>query len=110
MARKFHQGLAVGLLALALSSLGASVHAQDQDRPNDQTRHEKQTRQDEGHARGDAQHEGHAGHATTADLDRYRRAHPHAAARCTDGFFTNTTDRHRACSKHGGVNVWLRPQ
>lgn len=39
--------------------------------------------------------------------DRYRHDHPHSSARCHDGFFTNTADRSRACSKHGGINVWL---
>lgn len=37
----------------------------------------------------------------------YRREHPGAAARCHDGFFTHTKDRRRACSKHGGIDVWL---
>jgi len=38
---------------------------------------------------------------------QYRHDHPHASARCHDGFFTNTHDRGRACSKHGGIDVWL---
>ena len=38
---------------------------------------------------------------------QYRHDHPRASARCHDGFFTNTTDRGRACSKHGGIDVWL---
>ena len=38
---------------------------------------------------------------------RYRREHPHSAARCHDGFFTRTTDRNLACSKHGGIDIWL---
>ena len=40
---------------------------------------------------------------------RYRREHPHSAARCHDGFFTRTTDRKLACSKHGGIDLWLLP-
>ncbi len=39
---------------------------------------------------------------------RYRHDHPHAAARCHDGFFTQTTDRKLACSKHGGIDIWLQ--
>lgn len=39
--------------------------------------------------------------------DRYRHDHPHSAARCHDGFFTRTTERNLACSKHGGIDVWL---
>jgi hypothetical protein len=45
-----------------------------------------------------------------ADDDRaaaLHRAHPHAAARCHDGFFTTTRDRRRACTRHGGIDVWL---
>ncbi len=38
---------------------------------------------------------------------QYRHDHPHASARCHDGFFTTTKDRGRACSKHGGIDVWL---
>jgi hypothetical protein len=30
-----------------------------------------------------------------------------AAARCKDGFYTTTTDRNLACSKHGGIADWL---
>jgi hypothetical protein len=37
----------------------------------------------------------------------YRHDHPHASARCHDGFFTTTKDRGRACTKHGGIDVWL---
>jgi hypothetical protein len=92
-------GLAVGVLALALGSLGSTVHAQDQNRPDDQTRQEQPTRHDD-----QAHHDEHAG---ATDVERYRKAHPHAAARCHDGFFTNTTNRARACSKHGGIDVWL---
>jgi hypothetical protein len=40
---------------------------------------------------------------------RYRRDHPHSAARCHDGFFTGTRDRNLACSKHGGIDIWLVP-
>ena len=41
------------------------------------------------------------------DVSTLRHAHPRAAARCHDGFFTNTRDRARACSKHGGIEIWL---
>ena len=39
--------------------------------------------------------------------ERYRHDHPHSSARCHDGFFTTTRDRNRACTKHGGIDVWL---
>ena len=45
----------------------------------------------------------------SASIALYRREHPRAAARCHDGFFTTTTDRTRACSKHGGIQIWLLP-
>jgi len=32
-----------------------------------------------------------------------------ASARCHDGFYTTTTDRNLACSRHGGIDVWLLP-
>jgi hypothetical protein len=100
-------GLAVGVLTLALGGLGSTVHAQDQDQQGDHVRHEQPARQDEQHARDEARHDEHA---AGGDVERYRKAHPHAAARCHDGFFTNTTSRARACSKHGGIDVWLRPE
>jgi hypothetical protein len=40
---------------------------------------------------------------------QYRHDHPHSSARCHDGFFTSTKDRGHACSKHGGIDVWLAP-
>jgi hypothetical protein len=49
----------------------------------------------------------HAREHGDSDVDLYRREHPGAAARCHDGFFTRTTDRRRACSRHGGIDVWL---
>jgi len=81
---------APALFALALCAVGSpTLHAQDQgDNRRDQP---------------PAEH--HDEHADQAE--KYRRAHPHAAARCHDGFFTRTTDRARACSKHGGIDVWL---
>jgi hypothetical protein len=38
---------------------------------------------------------------------RYRHDHPRASARCQDGYFTQTRNRDRACSKHGGIDVWF---
>lgn len=42
-----------------------------------------------------------------SDIERYRHEHPRAAARCHDGFFTTTRNRTLACSKHGGIEIWL---
>jgi hypothetical protein len=91
--------LALTISLGALAATGAS--AQDQ-RPDDQARHDDQGRP-EHRAHDEGQRDDHNG-----DADRYRKDHPHAAARCHDGFFTNTNDRGRACSKHGGIDVWLR--
>ena len=41
------------------------------------------------------------------DVDALRHAHPRASARCPDGFFTTTRERARACTKHGGIDIWL---
>jgi hypothetical protein len=41
-------------------------------------------------------------------VSRYRHDHPHSSARCHDGFFTSTKDRDHACTKHGGIDVWLQ--
>jgi hypothetical protein len=128
---KFHwKALALGV-ALALSAVGtANVRAQN--RPDDQrAQNSAPDRQDQkaapdDHARPDehAQPNEHAGnndHPTDharpearpeerTDNDaaaRYRKSHPGYAARCHDGFFTRTTDRGHACSKHGGIDVWL---
>lgn len=46
-------------------------------------------------------------HGADDGVAQLHRAHPHAAARCHDGFFTTTRDRGRACTRHGGIDVWL---
>jgi hypothetical protein len=105
---------ALVIVALALTAVGpSSLHAQD--RPDD--RHDEKP----------AEH--HDDHAAARPDDRrpddrrpddrrpddrrpdaseqYRHDHPGASARCHDGFFTKTPDRNRACSRHGGIDVWL---
>jgi len=88
------------VLALAASSLTAliplTVCAQD--------RQEDHARPDEHAAmKPDDRHDDNRPDPAA----QYRSAHPHASARCHDGFFTTTRDRGRACSKHGGIDVWL---
>jgi hypothetical protein len=40
--------------------------------------------------------------------DAKRKPAPaNASARCHDGFYTKTVDLNLACSKHGGIEVWL---
>jgi len=108
---RMRNGITVAALTLALAALGAAVHAQDQQRPDDQSRHEDQgQRGDHARDQGQGRHDNndHDRHDQGGDADRYRKEHAHAAARCHDGFFTNTSDRARACTKHGGIDVWLR--
>ena len=117
-------------LALAVVST-ANIHAQDQ--PGDQNaqrsaqdhnaqpddRSRDTARPDENAQRNDNGNDNQhpSEHAPAHDnareqgggdqVTQLRHAHPGAAARCHDGFFTRTTDRRRACSKHGGIDVWL---
>jgi hypothetical protein len=123
-----HPRLAKALTALALTALASVAMAQEQPRHDDQQPPDQQQRPDQ-QAPADQTHRnvrpGHGAQARPGDpaghdqqvredqgnadaVARYHRAHPHAAARCHDGFFTNTTDRAKACSKHGGIDVWLR--
>lgn len=96
--------LALAFAVFALTAGGSlAVHAQDQ---NDQ-----RPRQDDQRPRQDDQNrdhrDDHGDRNADALAEKYRKAHPEAAARCHDGFFTRTTGD-RACTKHGGVDVWLR--
>jgi len=94
------------VLAAAAFSLGAVVPlaASAQDHPDE---HHEQKPEDhpENHAmmrRDDHHDDSHPDPAA-----QYRHDHPHSSARCHDGFFTSTRDRSRACTKHGGIDVWL---
>lgn len=89
------------LLALTVITMTGVAPAlvSAQERPDDHhamraDEHRDDHQRDE-HQRGDNQ------------VDRYRHDHPHSSARCHDGFFTSTHDRNRACTKHGGIDVWL---
>ena len=109
------------ILAMASLSLTAlvplTVCAQDrQDEHRDQqtehrddqsTRHDDQTKRDDQAPKRDDQtrRDDHQGGGDQAS--QYRHDHPRASARCQDGFFTTTRDRSRACSKHGGIDVWI---
>jgi hypothetical protein len=100
------QPLILALFALALTAVAASpLHAQD--RPED--RHEQRDQKPDEH-RNDhaiAHPEVHHDEQRADPVVQYRHDHPHASARCHDGFFTTTNDRNRACTKHGGIDVWL---
>jgi len=127
MTRTFHQAT-LGVLALMLSAAFAlPLHAQDRsDQRRDQPTPDHQaqpdehrtqpTQSDEHRAQPDVRRAPQDEHRDARpeerrgpadDVDALRHAHPHAAARCHDGFFTNTRDRGRACSKHGGIDIWL---
>jgi hypothetical protein len=89
--------MVLSLTAIAMTALiPALVSAQD--RPEDRKPDEHQVMKADIH-RDDKNNDDKA--------SQYRHDHPRAAARCHDGFFTNTKDRSRACSKHGGIDVWL---
>jgi uncharacterized protein HemX len=104
----------------ALAAISGAAFAQDRDvqhQPDQSQRDQRDSanQQQNPHredSRNSNEHQSENGPrmASGADQDmtaRYRSEHPHSAARCHDGFFTRTTDRNRACSKHGGIDTWL---
>jgi hypothetical protein len=97
MRQYFLQSLVPGLLALALAAAAPST-VRAQDRPDD--------RNDQ-HDQMPANHRDDHPAARPDPVVQYRHDHPRASARCHDGFFTTTSDRSRACTKHGGIDVWL---
>jgi hypothetical protein len=101
MHQHFWHPLSLVIIALALTAVGPSaVHAQD--RPDAH-------RDDHGPARPDDRRpdDRHVDDRRPDPAVQYRHDHPGSSARCHDGFFTRTQDRNRACSKHGGIDVWL---
>ena len=100
MRQQFFKPTLLALTAFAMTGL-APVLAGAQDRPDDQHAMRADVHRDD---HRDADH-----HDAKSDdqVSRYRHDHPHSAARCHDGFFTSTHDRNRACTKHGGIDVWL---
>jgi hypothetical protein len=102
MRQNFWKPTLLTLTALAMTGLApALVSAQDRPderRPDDRRPDEHQVMKADIH-RDD--------HRNDDQASRYRHDHPHSSARCHDGFFTATKDRSRACTKHGGIDVWL---
>jgi hypothetical protein len=94
------------ILALAAFSLTAlvplSVSAQDH-----QDEHHDQRAQDHQDDHSAMRRDDHHDESRPDPAAQYRHDHPHSSARCHDGFFTSTHDRSRACTKHGGIDVWL---
>src|SRR5579862_4944562 len=87
----------LALTAIAMTGLAPAIVAA-QDRPDDHRA-----------MRADDHRDEHRDDRSGDDaVERYRHDHPRSSARCHDGFFTSTRDRNRACSKHGGIDVWLQ--
>ena len=101
------------ILAVASLSVSAllplTVGAQDrQEEHQDQRAPEHQDEQKGHDDRGDqARRDDHHDDNRGDPAAQYRHDHPRASARCHDGFFTTTHDRSRACTKHGGIDVWI---
>lgn len=105
MVKSFHRSAILAALVFVLGANAPSlVHSQD--RPDE---HRDQPPPAEHHDTGPAEHRDEHAAPQGDQAARLRRAHPHAAARCHDGFFTTTRTRARACSKHGGIDIWLLP-
>jgi hypothetical protein len=90
------------LTALAMTALTPAL-VSAQDRPDERRPDEHQV------MKADEHRDEHKGddHRNDDQVQRYRHDHPHSSARCHDGVFTTTKDRNRACTKHGGIDVWL---
>jgi hypothetical protein len=99
MRQHFLKPTLLALTALAMTGLAPAL-VSAQDRPEDHHAMRADDHRDD--HRDDRKADDHGG-----DIDRYRHDHPHSSARCHDGFFTSTRDRNRACTKHGGIDVWL---
>jgi hypothetical protein len=96
------------ILALAAFSLTAMVPltVSAQDHPEDH-HDQKASAQDHPEDHHDQKADEHHDGDRPDPGAQYRHDHPHASARCHDGFFTTTRDRGHACTKHGGIDVWL---
>ena len=97
MQQHFWKPTLLTLTALAMTALTPAL-VSAQDRPDDRRPDEHQVMKADEH-RDD--------HRNDDQVQRYRHDHPHSSARCHDGVFTTTKDRNRACTKHGGIDVWL---
>jgi hypothetical protein len=86
----------LAIAALGLVAVGPIASAQEH--PDE---HKVMRADDHRDAHQDNKHDDDA-------VSRYRKDHPHSSARCHDGFFTSTRDRDHACTKHGGIDVWLQ--
>jgi hypothetical protein len=98
MRQHFWKPTLLTLTALAMTGLTPAL-VSAQDRPDDRKPDDHQVMKADDH---------HNDHKNNDDqIQQYRHDHPKSSARCHDGFFTTTKDRGRACTKHGGIDVWL---
>jgi hypothetical protein len=91
--------MAAAIVAIAIVAPRSLQAQDDHPKPDD---HPDQAHHD---AQAPARHDDHPDDMVA----RYRHDHPGATAHCHDGFFTKTRDRRLACSKHGGIDVWIAP-
>jgi ABC-type Zn2+ transport system substrate-binding protein/surface adhesin len=97
MRQQFWKPTVLALAAVAMTALTPAL-VSAQDHPDDRRPDDHQVMKADEH-RDD--------HRNDDQVQRYRHDHPHSSARCHDGVFTTTKDRSRACTKHGGIDVWL---
>ena len=98
MRQHFWKPALLSLTALAMTALAPAL-VSAQDRPDDRKPDEHQVMKADIH-RDDHKY-------SDDQVQKFRHDHPHSAARCHDGVFTTTKDRNLACTKHGGIDVWL---
>jgi hypothetical protein len=101
IARTAAAALAVAAFAATPLALRAQDHPDRPDQPPEQ--HQDDHALPHGDTHPEPRAEGHPDEIIVG----YRRDHPGRYARCKDGFFTTTSDRSRACRKHGGIDVWI---
>jgi hypothetical protein len=98
-----HLVTAAAIVAIALvaprSARAQDDHPKPDDHRPDPAHHDDQA----------ARHDDHPDNHGDDMVARYRHDHPGSTAHCHDGFFTRTADRRLACSKHGGIDVWIAP-
>jgi hypothetical protein len=99
--------LLVSTLAALVLTVFVPATLRAQDRPDDRRDQHDQGPAEHGDDHPAARPNPHRSVGRPDPVVQYRHDHPHASARCHDGFFTTTSDRNRACSKHGGIDVWL---
>ena len=104
MRQHFLKPTLLALAAIAMTGLAPAI-VSAQDRPDEHRAPRADEHRDQN--RDENRDEHRDDRRSDDSAERYRHDHPHSSARCHDGFFTSTRDRNRACSRHGGIDVWL---